>query len=178
MDSINLLLLILLTGFACITVFMKDLIRAALCLAFMSALLAVLLYRMSSPYAAVFELSVVAGLITVLFVSTIALTKEGETAKEARWPIYVFPLLLVLFGLLEILVMKNLVSSAPITVSSNGTVSFGTTLWGIRSIDMLGQIAVIFGGVFGVLALLRERPLSLRQQMDAERAKEEGEALW
>ena len=68
MDAINLLLLILLTGFACIAVFNRDLIRAAISLAFMSALLAVLLYRMNSPFAAVFELSVVAGLITVLFV--------------------------------------------------------------------------------------------------------------
>ncbi len=71
MDIINLTLLIAMTGLACVTVFLRDLVRAALSLAFMSALLAVLLFRLNSPYAAVFELSVVAGLITVLFVSVI-----------------------------------------------------------------------------------------------------------
>ena len=43
--------------------------------------------------------------------------------------------------------------------------SFGATLWGIRSLDILGQVAVIFAGVFGVLALLREKPLTARQKL-------------
>jgi NADH-quinone oxidoreductase subunit J len=176
-DAINLSLLILLTGFACITAFSRDLIRAAICLAFMSALLAVLLYRMNSPFAAVFELSVVAGLITVLFVSTIALTKEEEGVKEAKWPVYLFPLLLVLFGLIDVAVMKGFFSSVP-QVSQNGSGSFGAALWGIRSIDLLGQVAVIFGGVFGVLALLREKPLSPEEARESEKAKQEGGILW
>jgi NADH-quinone oxidoreductase subunit J len=154
MDAINTILMVLMTGFACLAVFLKDLVRAALSLAFMSALLAVLLYRLDSPYAAVFELSVVAGLITVLFVSTIALTREDE-AKESSWPLYVFVLGLLLFGLIDISVMKTLFGSVP-PGTSNTAKSFGDTLWNVRALDMLGQVAVIFGGVFGVLALLRD----------------------
>jgi len=177
MDPINLLLLVLVTVLACIAVFKKDLIRAAVSLAFMSALLAVLLYRMNSPYAAVFELSVVAGLITVLFVSTIALTRVEEAAKESRWPLSVFPLLIILFGLIDMTVMKHLFSSV-IQESKPMSGTFGATLWGIRSTDLLGQIAVIFGGVFGVLALLRDQPLSRKEKMESDKIGEEGGKLW
>ena len=177
MDYINLLLLALIAAFACMAVFQKDLIRAALSLAFMSALFALLLYRMNSPYAAVFELSVVAGLITVLFVSTIALTGEKGAVREARWPLYSFPLFMILFGLLDITVMKTLFSSVPQGVK-NSAGSFGMTLWGIRSLDLLGQMAVIFGGVFGVLALLREKPSTLHEKTEAENLKNQGGKLW
>jgi NADH-quinone oxidoreductase subunit J len=155
MDMINTVLLIMMVGFAALAVFLKDLVRAALSLAFMSALLAVLLYRLNSPYAAVFELSVVAGLITVLFVSTIALTREEEDKEPSSWPLYVFVLGLLLFGLIDISIMKSLFGTVP-PGDGNVAKSFGDTLWGIRALDMVGQIAVIFGGVFGVLALLRD----------------------
>lgn len=154
MDAINTVLLVMMVGFAGLAVFLKDLVRAALSLAFMSALLAVLLYRLDSPYAAVFELSVVAGLITVLFVSTIALTRENEEMTSS-WPLYVFVLGLLLFGLIDLSVMKALFGAVPLP-EGNVAKSFGDTLWGVRALDMVGQIAVIFGGVFGVLALLRD----------------------
>ena len=178
MDILNLIVLIAMTGLACVTVFLRDLVRAALSLAFMSALLAVLLYRLNSPYAAVFELSVVAGLITVLFVSVIALTKEDDEVREARWPLYIFPLVLVVFGLIDVAVMRILFASYQPAGSAAVGASFGATLWGMRSLDMLGQVAVIFGGVFGVLALLREKPLTAKQRDEAEKAKDGGEKLW
>ncbi|MDP2807853.1 MAG: hypothetical protein Q8O74_06940, partial [bacterium] len=117
------------------------------------------------------------GLITVLFVSVIALTKDEETAKEARWPAYVFPLALVVFGLIDIKVMQSLFANTP-QGFGNPEASFGATLWGVRSMDILGQIAVIFGGVFGVLALLREKPLTAKQKEDAIIAKDGKEKLW
>lgn len=155
MDPINIALMGLMALMACSAVYMKDLIRSALSLAFMSALLAVLLFRLDSPYAGVFELSVVAGLITVLFVSTIALTSSEDTASGARWPLPAFLLVLVLFGLIDVWVMRELFASAPGAVApSAGT--FGMVFWGSRALDLMGQVAVIFGGVFGVLVLLRE----------------------
>jgi hypothetical protein len=48
----------------------------------------------------------------------------------------------------------------------------------VRSADILGQIAVIFGGVFGVLALLREKPLTAKEQQEAVIAKDGKEKLW
>lgn len=177
MDPINLILLLAMVGLALMAVFLRDLLRAAVSLAFMSALLAVVLYRMNSPYAAVFELSVVAGLITVLFVSAIALTKDEEQVAEARWQLYVFPLVLALAGVAILAVVPALFGSTP-AGWGNPTATFGGTLWGLRSLDILGQIAVIFGGVFGVLALFREKPLSAKERMEAEKAKEGGNRLW
>jgi hypothetical protein len=108
----------------------------------------------------------------------IALTKDEETAKEARWPAYVFPLALVVFGLVDIKVMQSLFATTP-QGFGNPEASFGATLWGVRSMDILGQIAVIFGGVFGVLALLREKPLTAKQKEEAIIAKDGGkEKLW
>lgn len=177
MDPINLILLLAMAGLAMMAVFLRDLLRAAISLAFMSALLAVVLYRMNSPYAAVFELSVVAGLITVLFVSAIALTKDEEQVAETRWPMYVFPLVLALVGVIILAAVPALFGSMP-GGWGNTTATFGGTLWGLRSLDILGQIAVIFGGVFGVLALFREKPQSAKEKLEAEKAKDGGNRLW
>jgi NADH-quinone oxidoreductase subunit J len=176
MDIIQLGLLILMAAFACVAVFAKDLLRAAISLAFVSALLAVVLFRLNSPYAGVFELSVVAGLVTVLFVSTIALTSHERAAEEPKWPRYVFPLVLVLFGLIDLVIAERFFGA--MTRSWQRPVGdFGSTLWGARAMDIVGQIAVIFGGVFGVLALLREKAPSPEDAVP-DRGTEEGGKLW
>lgn len=64
---------------ALLAIHLRDVLKGALALAVMSALLAALFYRLGASYAAVFELSVCAGLITVLFVAVIALTEARET---------------------------------------------------------------------------------------------------
>ena len=61
-----------------LAIHLRDVLKGALCLAVLSAILAGLFYRFGAPYAAVFELSVCAGLITVLFIAVIALTEARE----------------------------------------------------------------------------------------------------
>ena len=51
-------------------------ITAAICLALTSVSLAVILFILHAPWAALFELSVCAGLVTVIFASTISMTRE------------------------------------------------------------------------------------------------------
>ena len=63
---------------AILAVRFNNLLFAAISLAALSAILAIVFYQLSSPYAAIFELSVCAGLITALFVSAISLTKRTE----------------------------------------------------------------------------------------------------
>jgi NADH-quinone oxidoreductase subunit J len=63
---------------ALLAIHLRDVLKGALALAVMSALLAALFYRFGAAYAAVFELSVCAGLITVLFIAVIALTEARE----------------------------------------------------------------------------------------------------
>jgi uncharacterized MnhB-related membrane protein len=78
-ELISVMLVFLLGGCALFAVFSRNLIRAAVALGGGSAMLAVLFFILGAPYAAGFELSVGAGLISVLFIIAISLT---ETRKE------------------------------------------------------------------------------------------------
>jgi len=75
---IGLLLLISTTVFLVIAIELKELVKATIALGIGSALLATVFYLLDAPYAAVFELSVAAGLVTILLLSAIGMIdKEG-----------------------------------------------------------------------------------------------------
>jgi len=75
---ISLLLLISTTVFLIVAIELKELVRATIALGIGSALLAMVFYVLDAPYAAVFELSVAAGLVTILLLSAIGMIdKEG-----------------------------------------------------------------------------------------------------
>lgn len=150
-------LLILLLIFAVLAILLRDLLKSAISLAVASLLLGIVFFRMNAPYAGVFEISVVAGLITVLFVLTIALTKAGDEVREAKLANWIFPVVFVAFIVIDALVMKGLLGKVPALASGAETGSFGDVLWKARTYDLVGQIAVILAGVFAVLALFRKR---------------------
>jgi NADH-quinone oxidoreductase subunit J len=112
---------------------------------------------MNATYAGVFELSVVAGLITVLFISTIALTKGESDVRESKVVRILFPVFFVLFIIIDIIVMKALINRLMVVRFAAPTGNFGQILWGQRTLDLIGQIGVIFAGVFAVIALFRKR---------------------
>ncbi len=150
-------LLIGLVIFSVLAILLKDLLKSAISLAVASLLLGIIFFRMNAPYAGVFEISVVAGLITVLFVLTIALTGKGEEIRESRLVNWVFPLVFAAFLIIDALVMKSLLGKVPALASGAESGSFGEVLWKARTFDLVGQIAVILAGVFAVLALFRKR---------------------
>lgn len=64
--------------FLIIAIELKDLVKATIALGIGSALLASVFYILDAPYAAVFELSVATGVVTILLLSAIGmLEKEG-----------------------------------------------------------------------------------------------------
>ncbi len=150
-------LLVGLVLFSVLAVALRDLLRAAISLAVASLLLGIIFFRMNAPYAGVFEISVVAGLITVLFILTIALTNAGEEVRESKLVNIVFPLFFVVFIVIDGLVMKSLLAKVPALASPAESGGFGDVLWKGRTLDLVGQIAVILAGVFSVLALFRKR---------------------
>ena len=152
---LQILLLVGLVLFSVLAVLLKDLLRAAISLAVASLLLGIIFFRMNAPYAGVFEISVVAGLITVLFMLTIALTKGGETA-ESKAASFAFPAFFVLFIVIDAIIMKKLIQKVPALPGPEEAGTFGQVLWNTRTLDLVGQIAVIFAGVFAVLALFRK----------------------
>jgi NADH-quinone oxidoreductase subunit J len=150
-------LLIGLVLFSVLAIVLRDLLRAAISLAVASLLLGIIFFRMSAPYAGVFEISVVAGLITVLFILTVALTKAGGDVRESKTVNVLFLLFFVVFAAIDALVMKGLVQKVPALPSAPEAGTFGEMLWTGRTLDLVGQIAVILAGVFSVLALFRKR---------------------
>ncbi|MBI4708091.1 MAG: hypothetical protein HY761_09240 [Candidatus Omnitrophica bacterium] len=157
---LNYIVLVALVLAALWTVMTRSLIRAAIGLAATSAILTIIMFRLNSPLAAVFELSVCAGLISVLFVSTISLTqpltKEEVLAhmKERLGRFWFLPFLVVAIGLiLSFIQFKfNLKLPAPEVEKDVRAV-----LWNLRQLDLLGQIIILITGVFGVVILFRER---------------------
>src|SRR5512140_293126 len=79
-STLDLCLVVALVLAALGTVMSVRLIRSVIGLAITSVLLTVIMFRLNSPLAAVFELSVCAGLIPAIFISTIGLT--ARTAPE------------------------------------------------------------------------------------------------
>ena len=80
-DLPTIMLLISTTFFIIIAIELKDLVKAAIALGISSALLSAIFFVLGAPYAAVFELSVAAGLITVLLLSAIGMIEKKEEAK-------------------------------------------------------------------------------------------------
>ena len=145
--------------FSVLAVLLRDLLKAAISLAVASILLAVVFFRLNAPYAGVFEISVVAGLITVLFITTVALTKGPSDVHENKLPLIIFPLFFAVFVVIDIIIMKKLLGSTqPILPGAAGSAgTFGQVFWNERTFDLVAQIGVIFAGVFSVLALFRKR---------------------
>src|SRR4030042_1082325 len=100
---LQILLLVGLVLFSVLAILIKDLLKAAISLAVASLLLGIIFFRMNAPYAGVFEISVVAGLITVLFMLTIALTKGGD-AVESKTASFAFPVFFVVFIVIDALI--------------------------------------------------------------------------
>ena len=138
----------------------KRLLIAALWLAGVSALVSVILYALGAHEVAVIELSVGAGLVTVLFVFAIGVA--GEEAMDARAVLpkpLAWGLIIVSVILLGWMILPSIGGSTPIVEPS-----FAAVLWQDRGLDVLVQIVLIFAGVLGVLGLLAEARVPVKRQ--------------
>jgi NADH-quinone oxidoreductase subunit J len=140
-----------------LAVLVKDLLKAAIFLAGASVFLAMTFFDLGAAYAGVFEISVVAGLITVLFIATISLTTGEGEVRERRWARLLLPVFLIGFVLADFLVMRQFLGGLPAQPAAVESGNFGHILWSERTFDLVGQIAIILAGVFCVLALFRKR---------------------
>ena len=109
------------------------LLVSALWLAGCSALLALSIALLGAPEVGVVELSVGAGLVTIIFVFAINVAGEETIGLTSIVPPLVSPAL------------------------PRDALPFLRALWGERSLDTVLQVALIFSGVLGSLGLLAER---------------------
>ena len=151
----------------------ERLLISALWLAGTSALTALMMYSLGAPEVAVIELSVGAGLVTVLFVFAINIAGEDTPALKALVP---RPLAwLVAAGAVGLGAwMATPILSAP--ASGPQTAPFATVLWEHRGLDVLLQVVLIVGGVLAVLGLLAERRPPISQAQGALNAAERAHA--
>jgi uncharacterized MnhB-related membrane protein len=131
----------------------QRLLLSALWLAGTSALVALEMYLMGAPQVAVIELSVGAGLVTVLFV--FAINIAGEEAMSAL-PVVPKPLAWILVSAFVLMFGWMCVDILWMHVPSFTPLYFKTVLWENRLLDVILQIVLLFAGVLGVLGLLAE----------------------
>lgn len=159
---LNLLLVLVAIVFALQAVRCTRLVRSALWLAGVSGMLSILLYRLGAHEVAVIELSVGAGLVTVLMVFAIAIAGEDDMDQLPSWfdgsawatvPRWLAAVLVAVF----LLAAGALVLPASEPALGATEASFSVTLWQERGLDALVQVGLIFAGTLGVLGLLSEK---------------------
>ncbi|HUS84861.1 MAG TPA: NADH-quinone oxidoreductase subunit J [Anaerolineales bacterium] len=151
----------------------KSLLRSAIWLAGVSVLLSIAIYMLGAHQVAVIELSVGAGLVTVMFVFAISVAGDegiGERSlipKPLAWALVIFSGLLLTYFVLPI-------KTSILSVSETG---LAAVFWQDRSLDLLVQIALIYSGVLGLVGILAEAKAPLQQSMVDEFAAERQRAL-
>ncbi|MDD4900482.1 MAG: hypothetical protein PHT31_05935 [Candidatus Omnitrophica bacterium] len=158
--NLHLVILIALIFAALWTVMTRSLIRSAIGLALTSAILTIVMFALNAPLAAVFELSVCAGLISVLFVSTISLTHPLsrqeilQHMKDRLTRFWYLPILVAVCAIILSALDIKFSLKLPAHETENDV---RVVLWNLRQFDILGQIIVLLSGVFGVVILFREK---------------------
>jgi NADH-quinone oxidoreductase subunit J len=155
----HIILLVAMVITAAWTVMTARLLRAAIGLALSSAIVTILMFELNSPLAAVFELSVCAGLISAIFISTISLTQRVTAEdlvtrqKEKLSKFWFLPLLMLAAGVILISIHFVLNVNLPAPPQENDV---KIILWNLRHLDLLGQIVILLAGAFGVVTLFKE----------------------
>ena len=139
----------------------KRILSATIYLACISALVSAVIYLLGAAQVAVMELSVGAGLVTVLLVY--ALSVVGDDALDPA-SVIPKPLAFGVVGLAAIL-LGLMAYPAVQTSLDKGAIALVNTLWQNRVLDVWIQIVLIFSGVMGVLGLLSEQTVNQNKEL-------------
>ena len=136
-----------------------SLLKSAIYLALASAMLGVIMYVLGAHWAAVIEVSVCSGLITVIFMSAISLSKikkeEVQKLYSDKKRMWFLPVLLIVAGVaLIVLALSN--DLALTNTAEKVTEDFREIFWNTRQADILGQIVTILIGGIAVFVLFRD----------------------
>ncbi len=162
--TVMILLLVGLVVSATVCIILRDLLKASIAMAVVSAILSIIMFLLDAPLAAVFELSVCAGLITVIFISAISMTRlrtkeeisEMEKLRRKRFALLPILLIVLLTGAL-FAIWPHLDALIPYTAAPQGVGTEQDIFWNKRQVDLLGQVVIILAGVYGVLIFFKER---------------------
>ncbi|OGR50563.1 MAG: hypothetical protein A2049_10730 [Elusimicrobia bacterium GWA2_62_23] len=145
--------------FALWAVMAKKLLTSAIMLALVSVTVSLIFFNLGAPWAGVFELSVCAGLITVLFIGAVSLIRSTEEKHpESRAPFYALPLAAAIFAIAGWFYLPAFFDElASWRRLADGSGTIGTALWDLRRPDLLGQVLMLAAGVFVIKSVFPRR---------------------
>jgi len=138
------------------------LLHAVIGLAVSSGVLAIIMFRLHAPLAAVFELSVCAGLIPAIFLSAISLTRRltpdaVQSRRQEKLKLYwALPMLLLLAGIALSQIRPPEAAARRHPAATGASNDVRRVLWQERRTDLLGQVLVLLAGALGVAILIKE----------------------
>jgi len=149
-------------AFGVMAVMLHSMTKSAIALAAASAALGIIMYEMGSVWAALIEISVCSGLVTVIFISAISLSnmekKELEKVYEDKKRMSLLPVILIVSGVVLVIAAMALGVSLPkVDHAANVAGDLREILWNNRQADIWGQIIIMITGSAAVVVLFRER---------------------
>ena len=159
MNYYHTLLLCATVALAVWAVMARGLLLSAVMLALVSVAVSLAFFSYGAPWAAVFELSVCAGLITVLFIGAVSLIRREESAKpENRARFHALPLVLAIFAIASWFALPPFFAELSSWIRpGTGGGQIGLALWDLRRPDLLGQVLALAAGVFVIKSVLPGR---------------------
>lgn len=150
--------------FGVMAVMLHSMTKSAIALAAASVALGIIMYEMGSAWAALFEISVCSGLVTVIFISAISLSnmdkKQLEKVYEDKRRMSLLPVILIVSGsVLVIAALSAGISLPQAEPVANAAGDLREILWNNRQADIWGQIIIMITGSAAVVVLFREREL-------------------
>jgi NADH-quinone oxidoreductase subunit J len=160
------LLFAMAVGFALWAVMAKKLLTSAIMLALLSVTVSMIFFNFGAPWAGVFELSVCAGLITVLFIGAVSLIRtEDEDRPENRARFYALPLAAAIFAIAAWFYLPAFFEEmAGWKRMGTGGGAIGLALWDMRRPDLLGQVLMLAAGVFMIKSILPKKPQPSKEE--------------
>lgn len=140
----------------------KRILSATIYLACISALVSATLYLLGAAQVAVMELSVGAGLVTVLLVYAVSVVGDDALDPASVIP---KPLAFGVVGMVAVILGWMVYPTVRMAVTSV-SIDLVSSLWQNRVLDVWIQIALIFSGVMGVLGLLSEQAPGRKEEME------------
>jgi NADH-quinone oxidoreductase subunit J len=117
---------------------------------------------LKAPIAAMFELSVCTGLITVIFISVISLTNPVYAGQKKINEMSMVKKIIILFlivavcGFFIYLFDEKNINWIPVMNDAQKTVTTKDSLWNLRHVDLIGQALILLTGIFAVVVLFKK----------------------
>lgn len=147
-------------AFGVYSIMSNRLIISAVMLAVVSAASGVLMYILGATWAAIFEISVCSGLVTVIIISAVSLSNSDKIALEPEHQdtrrMKFLPYTLIIAGIALMLAAALSGFSLPDGAAVQNGASFRQTLWESRQVDIWGQMIVLITGTAAIVVFFKE----------------------